>query len=45
MLESWILGYKEPQLDSNGLFIDNQFDSSDKLKRRLTGDLSLSYRN
>ena len=22
MLESWILGYKEPQLDSNGLFID-----------------------
>ena len=42
MLESWILGYKEPQLDANGIFIDNQFDSSDKLKRRLTGDLSLS---
>ena len=44
MLESWILGYKEPQLDSNGLFIDNKFDSSDKFKRRLTGDLSLSMR-
>ena len=42
MLESWILGFKEPQLDSNGMFIDNKFDSNDKFKRRLTGDLSLS---
>ena len=42
MLESWILGFKEPQLDSNGMFIDNKFNSNDKFKRRLTGDLSLS---
>ena len=43
MLESWIYGYKDPKIDSEGIFIDNQFnDYSNKYKRRLTGDMSLS---
>ena len=41
ILESWIYGYKKPKIDSEGLFIDDQYtDFSNSYKRRLTGNLS-----
>ena len=43
MLESWIYGYREPKINSDGLFADNQFANyTNKYRRRFTGDMALS---
>ena len=41
MYESGIYGYKKPKINSEGLFIDDQYTNfENSYKRRLTGDLS-----
>ena len=41
-LESWIYGYKEPEKDVEGIFIDNEYDYRDSFKRRFTGEISFN---